>query len=144
MDDDVLTRLRQAVSRLARELNTTATDEGLTPTQASTLGVIARRGPISLSELARVERLNPTMLSRVIAKLDGAGLIARTPHPEDQRSALVEVTPQGRTTSTRIRNNRTKEVAHAAESLPAAQQRLLTDAVPALEALFEQLRAREP
>lgn len=139
----MLTRLRQAISRLGRELNTTATDEGLTPTQASTLNVISRRGPISLSELARVERLNPTMLSRVIAKLDGAGLIARTPHPEDQRSAVVGVTDHGQATAERIRDNRTKEVAHAAGALNAEQQRLITEAVPALEALVEQLRARE-
>lgn len=138
----MLTRLRQAISRLGRELNTTATDEGLTPTQASTLGVIARRGPVSLSELAHVERLNPTMLSRVIAKLDGAGLIAREPHPDDQRSAVVDVTEHGRTTAARIRNNRTKEVAHAADALGAEHQRLLTDAVPALEALVDQLRTR--
>ena len=45
MDNDLLTRFRQAISRLGRELNTTATDEGLTPTQASTLNVISRRGP---------------------------------------------------------------------------------------------------
>lgn len=139
----MLTRLRQAVSRLGRELNTTATDEGLTPTQASTLNVIARRGPISLAELARVERLNPTMLSRVIAKLDGAGLIARTPHPEDQRSAVVGVTEHGQATAERIRDNRTKEVAQAAAALDAEQQHLITEAVPALEALVEQLRARE-
>lgn len=139
----MLTRLRQAVSRLGRELNTTATDEGLTPTQASTLNVIARRGPISLAELARVERLNPTMLSRVIAKLDGAGLIARTPHPEDQRSAVVGVTEHGQATAERIRDNRTKEVAQAAAALDAEQQHLITKAVPALEALVEQLRARE-
>lgn len=139
----MLTRLRQAISRLGRELNTTATDEGLTPTQASTLNVIARRGPIGLAELARVERLNPTMLSRVIAKLDGAGLIARTPHPEDQRSAVVGVTEHGQATAGRIRDNRTKEVAQAAAALNAEQQRLITDAVPALESLVEQLRARE-
>lgn len=139
----MLTRLRQAISRLGRELNTTATDEGLTPTQASTLNVISRRGPISLSELARVERLNPTMLSRVIAKLDGLGLIARTPHPEDQRSAVVEVTEHGQATAGRIRDNRTKEVAQAAAALDAERQRLIADAVPALEALVEQLRARE-
>lgn len=139
----MLTRLRQAISRLGRELNTTATDEGLTPTQASTLNVISRRGPISLAELARVERLNPTMLSRVIAKLDGLGLIARTPHPEDQRSAVVGVTEHGQATAERIRANRTKEVAQAAAALNAEQQRLISDAVPALEALVERLRARE-
>ena len=51
-DTETLSKLRGVISKLARELNATATDEGLTPTQASVLGLITFRGPLGLTELA--------------------------------------------------------------------------------------------
>ena len=77
MDDDAVIRLRRVVLRLARRLNTASGEEGLTPTQASVLGITATRGPLSLAELTELEGINPTMLSRVIGKLDSFGLINR-------------------------------------------------------------------
>ena len=49
-----------------------------------------------MSELAREEDLNPTMLSRVVARLADGGLLERTPHPDDGRAVLCEITPEGR------------------------------------------------
>ena len=140
VDEETMTRLRQAVSRIARQLNNTATDEGLTPSQATILGVIARRGPINLTELAELEGLNPTMLSRMVSKLDSEGLISRSRAPEDLRSAAVKVTRAGRTLEAKIRAGRAKVVARAMDGLGEKQQQTLTKALPALEELVEQLR----
>ena len=46
LDVESATHLRGVVSRIARRLNASATSEGLTPTQASVLGLIAARGPL--------------------------------------------------------------------------------------------------
>src|SRR6201996_4916497 len=73
MDVEQVTRLRSVISRLARQLNDTSTDEGLTPTQYSVLGLVRNRGPLGLAELASLEGLNPTMLSRVVKVLDERG-----------------------------------------------------------------------
>ena len=85
LDVESATQLRGVVMRIARRLNASATSEGLTPTQASVLGLIAARGPLGLAQLAELEGLNPTMLSRVIGALTSAGLIVRTPDPADLR-----------------------------------------------------------
>ena len=77
MDDDTVIRLRRVVLKLARQLNAASREEGLTPTQASVLGIATTRGPLSLAELTELEGINPTMLSRVIGKLDEFGLIKR-------------------------------------------------------------------
>ncbi len=95
-DTETLSKLRGVISKLARELNATATGEGLTPTQASVLGLIAFRGPLGLTELAQLEGLNPTMLSRVVGKLTELGLIQRDPNPDDLRAIQVEATDAGR------------------------------------------------
>lgn len=89
MDDDSAIRLRRIILRLARQLNTSSTGAGLTPSQASLLGIIVGNGRMSLSELAEIERLNPTMLSRVVGKLQELGFIDRIPDPADLRSASV-------------------------------------------------------
>ena len=77
MDTDTVIRLRRVVLKLARQLNAASREEGLTPTQASVLGITSVRGPLSLAELTELEGINPTMLSRVIGKLDEYGLIKR-------------------------------------------------------------------
>ena len=48
MDDDGVTRLRRVIARLARQLNSSATGQGLTPSQASVLALVVARGPVSL------------------------------------------------------------------------------------------------
>ncbi|MCQ9179661.1 MarR family transcriptional regulator [Streptomyces sp. IBSBF 2953] len=35
-------------------------------------------------------------LTRLIARMEEAGLLARRPHPDDRRAALLEATPKGR------------------------------------------------
>jgi DNA-binding MarR family transcriptional regulator len=134
MDVDRVTRLRAVISRLARQLNDTSTDEGLTPTQYSVLGLVRNRGPLGLAELASLEGLNPTMLSRVVRKLDEKDLIRRLPDPSDLRAARVEVTPAGVEVHRRIRDHRTRVLAECLEQLPAEVADALLGAVPAMEA----------
>ena len=69
MDNDTVIRLRRVVLKLARQLNAASREEGLTPTQASVLGIATVRGPLSLAELTELEGINPTMLSRVVGAL---------------------------------------------------------------------------
>lgn len=125
--------------RLSRQLNASATHEGLTPSQASALGLINGRGPLSLSELASIEGLNPTMVSRIVGKLDELGLISRRQNPEDLRSALVEITDAGRQASERVRGERGKVLSACFEQLSTDEQEAVVAALPALEALAEHL-----
>ena len=141
MDDDTVIRLRRVVLKLARQLNTASREEGLTPTQASVLGITAMRGPLSLAELTEVEAINPTMLSRVVGKLDSFDLIKRLRDPDDFRAARVEVTPKGRAVYERITAQRSAVISASVTGLPAGQQAALVAALPALENLAEDLRA---
>ncbi|WP_344309991.1 MarR family winged helix-turn-helix transcriptional regulator [Fodinicola feengrottensis] len=135
--------MRGVIGKLARQLNTSATGEGLTPTQASVLGLISGRGPLGLAELAELEGVNPTMLSRVVGKLTELELIHRIPDPADARAARVEVTPTGKKTHDRIKARRAAVVSECLDRLPVQTTRTLLEALPALEALAEQLRTAE-
>jgi DNA-binding MarR family transcriptional regulator len=141
MDAELVTRLRAVIGKLARQLNDTSTDEGLTPTQYSVLGLVRGRGPLGLAELARLEGLNPTMLSRVVRALDENGLIRRQPDPSDLRAARVEITPAGEDVHARIRGHRTQVLTECLEQLPAETAEALLSSVPAMEALAEAARS---
>jgi len=145
MDDDGVTRLRGVIARLARQLNSSATGQGLTPTQASVLALVVARGPVSLGELAALEGLNPTMLSRVVGKLQSMELIRRIPDPADLRSASVTSTDSGRRTDQRVKAQRAAVVSRCLELLDDEQQAAIAAALPALDALAGELQrsARE-
>jgi DNA-binding MarR family transcriptional regulator len=140
MDVELVARLRAVIGRLARQLNDASTGEGLTPTQYSVLALVRARGPLGLAELAELEGLNPTMVSRVIRVLDDAGLIRRQPDPSDLRAARVEVTPDGEQVHELIRKARTRVLTDCLERLPGETADTLLGAVPALEDLAEAIR----
>jgi DNA-binding MarR family transcriptional regulator len=101
------------------------------------LGLVRGRGLLGLPELAELEGLNPTMLSRVVRVLDDSGLIQRRPDPSDLRAARVEITPDGELVHERIREHRTRVLAECLGQLPPETAGMLLSAVPAMEALTE-------
>jgi DNA-binding MarR family transcriptional regulator len=141
MDDETVIRLRRVILRLARQLNAASVGEGLTPTQASVLGIVYFRGPLGLTELTEIEGLNPTMLSRVVGKLDSFGLIRRLRDPDDFRAARVEVTAEGKQAYQRIAAQRAAILSERVAELPPDQEDAMVAALPALENLAEDLRA---
>jgi DNA-binding MarR family transcriptional regulator len=146
LDIDTAVRLRIAIGRLSRRLRMTAAGSaaGLTPTKISVLLTVMRDGPVRLSVLASSEGLNPTMLSRVIADLADAGLLARTSDDGDRRAAWVQVTDAGAGLAQRMRRERTDALDAALDGIGGAERRLLERALPALESLAEQLADRRP
>src|SRR5947209_4724771 len=146
LDLDTAAQLRMVIGRLSRRLRTTAAarDAGLTPTAISLLLNVVRTGPVRLSELAETEGINPTMLSRVVAGMVQDGLLMRSSDEGDRRAAWVETTAAGRKLAQRMRRERTSAVNQALEALPVSERRRLEQALPALEALAEALKVRQP
>jgi DNA-binding MarR family transcriptional regulator len=140
MDVELVARLRAVIGRLARQLNDASTGQGLTPTQYSVLALIRFRGPLGLAELAELEGLNHTMVSRVVRVLDDSGLIRRLPDPSDLRAARVQVTPDGEQVHERIRDERTRVLNDCLKTLPEETAATLLAAVPAMEELAEAVR----
>jgi DNA-binding MarR family transcriptional regulator len=137
-------RLRTAVGRLARRIRPTRVGAELTLTEATVLATTARNGPVGLSWLAREEGMNPTMLSRVVWRLEDAGLLARRPDPRDRRAALVDATPAGRKLHERIRAERADALSQLIEHLGVAERDALDAALPVLEQLARDLKDRRP
>ena len=139
IDTDTAARLRLATARLSRRLRSSS-PHGLTQTAASVLFTVVRCGPVGMSELAREEGLNPTMLSRVVAGLADGGLVERAQHPDDGRAIVVSATDAG----VRLREDtvraRTDVLAHALDGLSAEDAAAVEAALPVLERLAGRLK----
>jgi DNA-binding MarR family transcriptional regulator len=92
---DVAAQLRISVARTARRMRQQAGGE-LSPTQGAALATLDRHGPLTPSELAARERIQRPTATRLIGRLEGQGLVARTRDPEDGRSTLIALTDAGR------------------------------------------------
>ena len=97
-----------------------------------------------MAELAESEGINPTMLSRVVSDLAGAGLVERVSDADDRRAAWVGITRKGKRLAERMRAERTEAVNVAMGSLSSDERRHIEGALAALEALAEGLKDARP
>ncbi|MHC5560885.1 MarR family winged helix-turn-helix transcriptional regulator [Kocuria sp. U4B] len=63
---------------------------------------LAYRGALRPTDLASVLGTTKANISKIVQKLETAGLVARVPSPNDERSVLVGLTPAGREIGLRI------------------------------------------
>jgi DNA-binding MarR family transcriptional regulator len=131
-------RLRMAVVRTARRLRQEAAGAvgELTPTAAAALATVERHGPLTPSELAEIERVKRPTATRTLGVLSDAGLVERTPDPEDGRSAVVSITAAGRERLRRLRGRKNAYLARRMRDLPAEDLATLDRAAEILEEML--------
>lgn len=124
--------LRLAVMRLARRLRQHA-DAGITPSMLSALSSVEQLGPITLGELASVEKVQPPTMTPIVARLEGEGWIRREVDSADRRIARITVTGRGKELLERSRSRKTAYLARRLRSLPPEERVLIGRAVEILE-----------
>jgi DNA-binding MarR family transcriptional regulator len=87
--------LRLAVVRLHRRMRAQRADRLVTISQLAVLSTLDCRGPLTPGELATHEKVQPPSMTRVLAGLEGLGLVARRRHPTDGRQVIVQLTDAG-------------------------------------------------
>ena len=125
--------------RTARRLRQEAAIEatGLTPTSTAALATIDRHGPLTPSELAKLERVRRPTVTRTLGCLEREGLVERMPDPADGRSALVSVNAAGRERLRRLRGRKNAYLARRMRELPAADLEVLERAAEILDRMRE-------
>jgi DNA-binding MarR family transcriptional regulator len=134
LDDDLVSRLRMTVARLARLLRQ-QDDSGLAPTSTAMLAAIGREGPITLGDLAAHEQVAPPTITKSVDKLEAAGLVERVRDGVDRRVCRVNLTPVGRKQLDVNRSRRTAWLARQLRALPPEDIDALAAAVEVLERL---------
>ena len=128
-------RLRLGVTRTARRLRQEAGAD-LSPSQAAALATIERHGPLTPSELADRERIKRPTATRVIAHLEGAGLVGREVDPADARSAKLQITAAGRSLVQRLRRRKTAYLTRRLSALAPDEVETLDRAADLLERML--------
>jgi DNA-binding MarR family transcriptional regulator len=64
--------------------------------EALVLLVFSSRGSLPLGKMGERLQVHPTSVTSIVRRLEAAGLVVRTPHPEDGRAVLAEITDEGR------------------------------------------------
>jgi DNA-binding MarR family transcriptional regulator len=139
---ELAARTRRAVGRLSRSLRRTQAGADLSPSQYEVLVTIVGNESVRLAELSLLEGLNPTMLSRITAKLETSGLVERTTGVDDGRVVSLSATEHGRELITRIRRERADVLSVALDDLTDAQRQALVAALPVLEELTARMKDR--
>jgi DNA-binding MarR family transcriptional regulator len=129
-------RLRLVVTRLARRLRQQG-ETAASPTQLAVLATVERDGPLTLGDLAAVERVQPPTITAAVGRLQDRGLVRRRTDPVDRRIALVEVTAQGRRLLDESRSRKTAYLERRLAALSADERDTLERAAVILERILE-------
>ncbi|MEF2071052.1 MarR family winged helix-turn-helix transcriptional regulator [Consotaella aegiceratis] len=93
--ETTVTELSLAVGLLLRRLRAETNQDGLTWSQTTALGRLAKTGPMTTADLARVEVVKPQSMGATLSELERAGLVERHRHPSDGRQVLFALTADG-------------------------------------------------
>lgn len=112
----------------------------LPPITGAVLGLLARQGAMTSSDLAARRRVRPQTMAVTVKELLEAGYLTTNPHPVDGRKILLDLTGQGRAAVLADRDGRVRRIADGlAAGLPPADLEALARAVPVLARLVEDL-----
>ncbi len=102
---------------------------------SSAISTLERHGRLTLGALAEYERVAPPSITKMIAKLEAADLVARTLDANDRRVAWVTLTPTGERHLTQIRQRKNVWLAARLAELSDDERRRISDALDALDLL---------
>jgi DNA-binding MarR family transcriptional regulator len=125
-------RLRFVLTRLTRALRREGHSK-LSASQVSALATLEELGPMRISTLATNESMDPSVATRIVASLEGLGLVERTADPEDRRASLVELSALGRRELADLWTERTHELSVRLDRLCDTDRRAIEAAITALE-----------
>ena len=127
--------LRDAIGRLGRRMRHHANHPELSLGQLAALRSLEMHGPMSPSEMATHERVQPPSMTKIVARLEELGYVTRAPHPQDRRQVIVTVSPAGAALLEDDRRRRDAWMAQRLGALGPEELAALRSALPALEKL---------
>jgi DNA-binding MarR family transcriptional regulator len=131
----VANRLRPVLLKLNRDLRREIHSLGVTGGQVSLLALIRREPGIGVRELAARERMSAPGMSKYVARLEEARLVARTELADRRRVGIV-LTPAGQRVLRSVRSRRTAWLAERLRDLSGEELAAIDAAVEPLARLI--------
>src|SRR4051794_21064262 len=127
--------LRDAIGRLGRRMRAERAGTDLSLGQWAALRTLDSHGPMTPSELAAHEKVQPPSVTKILALLEEHGYVSRTPDPIDRRQVVLAPTPAGRALLADDRRRKDRWVSQRLQTLDPAERAALAAALPVLEKL---------
>ena len=116
----VLTAAFRTIDSFRRHI---AAHHGIGMQEIRALSRIAEGEHVTPKALAESLELTTGTVTSLIDRLESAGLVERTPHPQDRRSLQLELTPQGATKMNSVYDAFEAQVQEAVSAVPEEQVR---------------------
>jgi len=135
--DGAMDRLFDLAVVLGELMNQRLAEHGLTPARAEVIWLLHRDGARTQRELSQELKCTPRNVTGLVDALEGAGFVARTPHPTDRRAVLVSLTDRGTTLVADWRTERDHSAGRLFHDTSATD---LTTFVTVLDGVLDSLR----
>lgn len=132
---ELASALRLSLLRATRRLRAQRVNTAATLSQLSALATVGKSGPLSAGEVAAIERVQPPSMTKILASLEQAGWIERSPHPDDRRQSVIVITAAGRDLLDEETRARDEWLAQRLVDFSAEDLRKLSEAVEVLDRL---------
>ena len=129
---DLAGELRIAIGRASRRIRAERGEAGLTDPQFTVLAWLTKEGPLTPSQLAERERIQPPSMTRTVNSLVELGLVAKAEHPTDGRQVVVSLTDAGVAEVDETRRRRDAWLAERLRQMTKDERTLLVDAAELL------------
>ena len=137
VDPALVSGLRLVLMRLARRLRQQAEGD-VTPSMLSALSSVDRAGPITLGELAAVEKITAPTMTTIVSRLVDGGFLTKEVDAKDRRIARVGVSVEGKKFLSKNRSRKDAYLAKRLAGLSAEELATLSKAVMILESMLEE------
>jgi DNA-binding MarR family transcriptional regulator len=129
------------------KLNRLATQRTRLPlpwAQGRLLSTIEDQGAARISDLADLDHCSQPTMTMQVRRLEDAGLVTRSPDPDDARAVLIRITPKGVQTLARARADRAAVVDPAIARLDPEDRQTLAAAVRVMQRLLDNAASVRP
>ncbi|NDR57657.1 MarR family transcriptional regulator [Aliiruegeria sabulilitoris] len=115
----------------------------LTESEVMVVMLLERLGPLSPTRISRGLNMQKGSLTSVLRRLEGLGVTARTDNPEDDRSYIAELTPQGAAFARRFEADRQEKLRDLFTAMAPNDRRLAAEGLDLLTGYFREVEEKE-
>jgi MarR family transcriptional regulator, 2-MHQ and catechol-resistance regulon repressor len=108
-----------------RTMSASAERDGLTLQQFSLMGVLSRRGRVTMNTLSRELRVTPPNITGVVDRLEAKGLVKRVTDPVDRRKKEIQLTEKGAGQYEKVRVGYSESLQGSLDALTLEEQEVL-------------------
>ena len=119
--EDVFDQLLEVSLLLQADLDQTMRELDLTVSKTQLLWEVHQHGPCSQQRLAEAIGVSPRHVTSLVDALSDRRLVHRSPHPQDRRAFLVELTAEGVDLMATMEEQRRRDARLLVEGLNAGE-----------------------